>query len=278
MKKKFFILFFIISCLFSTTFAKGKDDLPSVADFDYNIYDELNVLTPETKEYLKRVNLDLKDKTGGEIAVVTVKNLHGMMPIEYGTALFEKIGIGDEKKDNGTLILLAIWEEGGKMVREIRIESGYGTEGFIPDAIASRIFRNMVDIIKENESQNRRAYDPALKEGFNELISYYEKEYQVDIEGKAPYHNVNEEGEDSLGWKSIISLIILIYLLSLFFGKKGGGGGSSGGTRRRPPTIFFGPTYRGGGFGGSSGGGFGGGFGGFGGGGSSGGGGAGGRF
>ena len=49
--------------------------------------------------------------------------------------LFEGWGIGAKSKDNGVLLLVSLDD------RKVRIETGYGIEGAIPDSIAAQIIR-----------------------------------------------------------------------------------------------------------------------------------------
>lgn len=248
------------------------------SEMSYNVYDETNTLSQETIDYLNKTTYDLKKKTGGEIAIVIVKDLEGYSLEEYGTKIFNDIKIGDKDKDNGVLMLVALLDENN---RYVRIETGYGSEGFIPDAYASRIIRAMGKIVSENE--NDRPFEKAVLEGYAQLIKLYEGEYDVDIVAREPqeeidYSSSEAEGDLFLSLMPILRIILIIFIISLIFRNKNDGGGrGSGGRRRRRPVIFWGPGSFGGGYGGfgSSGGfGGGGGFGGFGGGGSSGGGGA----
>lgn len=71
--------------------------------------------------------------TSARVAVVTLPSLEGGEINDFASRLFQKWGIGDKKKDNGLLILVAIQD------RKARIEVGYGLEGIIPDAKAGRI-------------------------------------------------------------------------------------------------------------------------------------------
>lgn len=229
---------------------------------DYNIYDEANVLSTESKDYIKKTSYDLKKKTGGEIAVVILENIEEGYAKEKATEIFNEIKIGDEDLDNGVLILMAVSS------RDIQIEPGYGTEGFITDAHSARIYRKMAEVIKSNNDD----YEAGILEGYKDIVELYEKEYNVDIIEREPQEY--EEYED----ESDLPVVAIIILLLFLFSTINGGGSGGRGRRRRNNTIFWGPGSFGG-FGGSSGGfGSGGGFGGFGGGGSSGGGGAGGKF
>ena len=251
----------------------------------YNVYDETNTLSQETIDYLNKTTYDLKKKTGGEIGVVIVKSLEGYSLEEYATKIFNDIKIGDKDKDNGVLILLALLDKDNRMVK---IETGYGAEGFVPDAYASRIIRAMGRVVAENE--NDRPFEKAVLEGYAQIIKLYEGEYGVDIAAREPQEEIDYSDDyykDGDPFLAIFKLIFIIAVISMIFRNRnngGPGGGSGPGSRRRRqgPVIFWGPGSFGGfgdfggsgGFGGSSGGFGGGGFGGFGGGGSSGGGGA----
>lgn len=282
MKKLLATILFAITLVFNVyAFDKGE--------MSYNIYDETNTLSQESIDYLNKTTYDLKKKTGGEIAVVIVNDLEDYSLEEYGTRIFNDIKIGERGKDNGVLMLVALLDEDNRFVR---IEPGYGSEGFIPDAYASRIIRTMGKVVSENEGD--RPFEKAILEGYAQLIKLYEDEYGVDIVAREPQEEIDyssDEGEGNLfiSILPILRIILILFIISLIFRNKNDGGGSggsrSGGRRKQKPVIFWGPGSFGGGyggsggFGGSSGGGFGGGgFGGFGGGGSSGGGGASGRF
>ncbi|WP_085875766.1 TPM domain-containing protein [Peptoniphilus vaginalis] len=251
----------------------------------YNVYDETNTLSQETIDYLNKTTYDLKKKTGGEIGVVIVKSLEGYSLEEYATKIFNDIKIGDKDKDNGVLILLALLDKDN---RQVKIETGYGAEGFVPDAYASRIIREMGRVVAENE--NDRPFEKAVLEGYAQIIKLYEGEYGVNIAAREPQEEIDysdDNYKDGDPFLAIFKLIFIIAVISMIFRNRnngGPGGGSGPGSRRRRqgPVIFWGPGSFGGfgdfggsgGFGGSSGGFGGGGFGGFGGGGSSGGGGA----
>ena len=80
------------------------------------------------------------DSTSNQIAVVTVTDLEGLSPAEYGTEIGIRWGVGSGKFDNGIVILVKpkTAESGG----EVNISVGYGLEGAIPDSYAKRIIEN----------------------------------------------------------------------------------------------------------------------------------------
>jgi uncharacterized protein len=82
---------------------------------------------------------ELERKTGAELAVVTVETIAPYGSIEeYALELFNVWGIGQAGRDNGVLLILAVNE------RRVKIETGYGLEGAIPDSAAGRILDNAV--------------------------------------------------------------------------------------------------------------------------------------
>jgi len=157
--------------------------------------------------------------------------------------------------------------------RKVTIQTGYGVEGALPDAITKRIItREITPNFKAGD------YFAGLDQGTDAIISYTKGEYKND----APKERVKKRS-------SGIVFVIIIVIIILIAIKKGGGGGSEviGGRGSASPFWwllmgsqlgrgsgsggFGGFSGGGGGFGGGGGGGFGG-FGGgsFGGGGSSG--------
>lgn len=76
---------------------------------------------------------ELEQKTGAEVAVVTVPSVPDRDIEKAAVDLFQQWGIGKKGKDNGVLILCAVQD------RKIRIEVGYGLEEILPDAKAGRI-------------------------------------------------------------------------------------------------------------------------------------------
>lgn len=223
------------------------------------VNDYAGVLSEEEKQNLERTLVAYDDSTSNQIAVVLVKTLGDNHPIEEtGLQILRGWGIGNKKTNNGILILAAIDD------RQVRIETGYGLEGAIPDITASQIIRN--DIAPRFRSGD---YYQGLSAAAASLIKAAAGEY------KAP-KDYNKRGRKS-NPASWIGIIVLIIIVVIFGGIGGGGGGgfmSRRGYRGVGPTIFW-PGGGGGWSGGGGGGGWsggGGGFGGFGGGGGGGGG------
>jgi uncharacterized protein len=239
-----------------------------------HVNDWAHVIDPASADSIEALAAELKQKTGAELAVVTVPDLGGLEIEEAATDLFTKWGIGRKGEDDGVLILLALQE------RRVRIEPGYGLEGPLPDGRLGGIIRR---VMGPDLSADR--FGPGLLKGARAVAAAVAQEKGVTLTGAAGMVPPPPDGGD-IGDRGVLMLILILFafgvLGSIFSHANRGRRGWSG---RR--GGWYGPWGGGfggmgglggfGGFGGFGGGGGGGGFGGFGGGGS-GGGGASGRF
>lgn len=221
------------------------------------VNDFATVLNRVELNKLEAMLVAFDDSTSTQIAVVTLPSLNGNQISDFATKLFEKWGIGGAEFNNGVLILLALEE------REVWIETGYGVEDRLTDALARRIIeREMVPRFKQGD------YAGGLHGAAKAVVQVLEGAYSSN--GKQTKGEPNGRG--------LFIIIFLIIILVIIMNSRNGGGQSFSGKGRAgyQPPFFFpmgGGSFGGGGFGGGGGGGFGG-FGG----GMSGGGGAGGRW
>ncbi len=102
------------------------------------IVDDAEILSAETRRVLTDKLKTHEDRTGDQIAVLTVKTLGGENIEEYATRVFESWKLGQKGKDNGVLLIVASGD------RRMRIEVGYGLEGTLTDLQAGRIIRNVM--------------------------------------------------------------------------------------------------------------------------------------
>ena len=218
------------------------------------VNDFAHVLDASTVQRLEEALTELEQRTGAEVAVVTVPSVEGGDIERAAEELFRQWGIGKRRNDNGVLILCAVGD------RRVRIEVGYGLEQTLPDAMCGRIIRErMAPHFKAGD------YAAGLVDGTSAVVSLIAKAAGIapsDVPLATfarPEASATGQGTDA-GVIFVFFLFVLIIAVAL--------------QRRR--SGWWGPVW-GGSFGGHdrgwSGGGFSGDFGGFGGG-SSGGGGA----
>lgn len=167
--KKILILFMGIIILFCT---KSFAVVDPTKDFYVNDY--ANLLSEQTKQYIMETNIDLNQKTGAQIVVVTVKNLEGKPIEDYANELFRKFEIGDKTKNNG-LLLLCSYED-----RMFRVEVGYGLEGRLNDGKTGRMQDEyIIPYLKENK------FDEGIKNGYTAFLQEVAKEYEVTVEAES---------------------------------------------------------------------------------------------
>lgn len=209
------------------------------------VNDLAGVLSADQKDDLERKLVAYDDSTSNQVVVLTVKTLNDQPIEEYSLKVLRTWGIGNKTTNNGVLIVAAIDDH------QVRIETGYGLEGAIPDITANQIITS--DIVPTFRSSD---YYGGLNAAVNSIIKAAAGEY------KAPegYADRDQSGK-GIPW----GVIILVIILVIVFSRRGGGGGGFMSRRGFWPIIFPG-GFGGGGGGGWSGGGGGGGFGGFGGG------------
>lgn len=244
------------------------EDIKSIHPTGY-VTDLAGVIRGEKKASLEALCTELEQKTGAQMAIVTVRSLDGQSVEYYAVDLLRQLGVGSKKDNRGVLLLVAPNE------RKYRIEVGYGLEPVINDARAGDAGRAMVPFLRQGD------YGNAIETAAWQLAKYIADDSNVTLSGEPPVRRVrhrNNGGGAGIFW-IIIGLIILFSFLGRSSGMRPGGGGGSGllwfllGMMASSGRGSRG-SWGGGGFGGGSGGwGGGGGFGGFGGG-SSGGGGA----
>lgn len=178
-------------------------DLPEPTAAFY-VNDTADILSEENEKYIVETNEDLYKKTGAQVVVVTIKSLGGTSIEEYANELFLTYGIGDAKKNNGLLFLLALDD------RECRIEVGYGLEGVINDAKAGRIMdKFMIPYFKNNE------WDDGILNGFDYVLDEICQEYEIDIEHnetRVPYAKSQDEQnrETRMTWGCVIAGLIAL--------------------------------------------------------------------
>lgn len=103
-----------------------------------DVNDFAAILTPAERESLEAQCRALREKTGAQLAVVTLKSLEGGQIDDFAVKLFKQWGIGQKEAKNGLLLLVAIDD------RKARIEVGYGLEPILPDALAGRILNEQL--------------------------------------------------------------------------------------------------------------------------------------
>src|SRR5262252_3206307 len=102
------------------------------------VVDQANIMTAQSRTDLEAKLKELEDKSSIQLVVATVKSLQGSDVETYANGLFRSWKLGEAKKNNGALLLIAPAEH------KVRIEVGYGLEGTLTDALSSVIISSAI--------------------------------------------------------------------------------------------------------------------------------------
>jgi uncharacterized protein len=189
---------------------------------------------------------EVLEKTGTAIVVATVETIGDNDPNDYANRLYKAWGVGKKGEDKGVLIFLAVKE------RRVRIETGYGVEGILPDGLAGEILdRYALPYFKEGQ------YGRGFSETMAAVSSVIAKAAGITLTGARQPERRQVETKRKSG---IFQLLLLLAAAFFLIGTRQGRAMlpwllvlmMSGGGGRRGGDGFGG--FGGGGFGGFGGG------------------------
>ena len=215
------------------------------------VNDFAGIMTSQDAQAAESLAFAVKEKTGAELAIVTVESYAPYAVIdEFSLSLAQSWGIGERGRDTGVLIVLSMTE------REVKIEVGYGLEGVIPDSAAGRILDASVIPAFRNGD-----FSGGLLKGLEAIAALVVKDKGIELDG----FDLSEAGKNTvpeIPWAILLPIFIWIVLFIFSFsmsarrvGRSYGSGSFGGRSRGFSSSRSFG----GGGFGGFGGGSFGGG-------------------
>jgi uncharacterized protein len=162
------ILALVIAVCTSSLMAEIK--LPELKQ---RVNDFTNTLGFQEWQEIDRLLKSYEDTTSTQIVVLMINSLDGESIEEYANKTFALNKIGQAKKNNGALLLIA------KQDHKVRIEVGYGLEGALTDAVCSQIIRQ--EILPHFRADN---YFGGIVTGVDAIIRTTRGEYQADTRGK----------------------------------------------------------------------------------------------
>jgi uncharacterized protein len=253
--------FTLLAFLFTWAFVHAAEVIPPPPADHFNDY--AGLVRRETAAQLERELTQFERDTSNQILVVIYPRMQSASSVEdYTVRVAERWRVGQQARNNGAVLFVF------QQSRDIRIVTGYGLEGALPDALCKQIIEDeMIPRFRAGD------FDGGLVAGVRAMMAATRGEYTGRGRTAADARRRSDPGGGGLFTLFIIALIIISALRGASHRKTVYG-------RRGRRTVWIDPGgWRGGG-GGFGGGSFGGGGGGSfsGGGGSFGGGGAGGRW
>ena len=185
------ILFIFAFVFILPSFALSIPDKPSGHVNDYG-----NLLSQSTKENLEKTLLNFEKETSNQIVIAIFNSLEGESLEDFSIRLADKWKIGTKEKNNGVILLIF------KNDKQMRIETGYGLEGALPDAICSQIIRHeIVPSFKKGD------FDQGILNGISAIINATKGEYK----------STSLKGENFQTNEFILFLALMLYVVLPIF-------------------------------------------------------------
>src|ERR1035437_1750833 len=220
------------------------------------VSDFANVIPPDQAARIEALASEVRAKSGGEIAVVTLSDIGardvGDVALRIGREW--KVGaaakIGDATRNAGVIILVVPEETSSDHKGHVTVQVGQGSEGFLTDADAGDIWRAAIPFMQQKD------YGDAIELMTQRVAQHFAANFNfsLDSAGPAP-RQVSRRMPAARGFPP--QLVFFIFVLIVLLLSRGRGSGclwlalASGGGRG-------GGGWGGGGFGSGGGGGFGG--------------------
>ena len=225
--------------------AQKVADLPAPTRY---VEDFAQVLTPTGQQQIEDLCREVHAQANADLEVVTIKSLDDGESVEdFTSELEEKWKIGKKGVDRSALIVLVL------NPHRLRVETGYGLEGILPDAKVGRMLDQATPFAAQGD------YDRALLTTTEDLSDVIAADAHVSLTPIVHQYRQTQAGAQRGGPGQLvigIVFVVIIVILAmtgnlgwafyLIMSLMGGGGGGGGGG--------FDGRGGGGGFGGSGGG------------------------
>lgn len=193
--KKFLYIFLSFFLFQNILFAQ-----PSFPELTGRVVDKAKLFSQNQKNELISLLENHEKQTSNQVVIVTLNSLKGYDIADYGYQLGRYWKIGQEKKNNGVLLIVSIKE------KKIRIEVGYGLEGALTDKISHEIIEYII------KPKFRQAdYYQGIYQGAKAVIDTIKGEYKPE--------NYNIPKEETMNWFFLYFAIIFLSPVLASFGK-----------------------------------------------------------
>ncbi|MCP4251530.1 MAG: TPM domain-containing protein [bacterium] len=216
----------VIVVAFSAGQAAGE--LRILRPTDRFVVDRANLIDAGTERKMEAWLAELHQKTTATVLVLTVTSMEGEDIDSFAQRIAEEWKPGTKEKDNGALIVLAVKE------RKIKIQTGYGLEGALPDSWCGTLSRAVA-----KEHFKRGQYAEGLARMAVSVANKVGDESNVTLAGMPTIRHGGGSasgggirvgrGKSLLG--AVCSCVVPLIVLSIVFGSRNRGRHARGGWR-----------------------------------------------
>src|SRR6059036_1696249 len=215
------LLLLLVTCL-------GADSLPPPRGY---VNDFAGALAPASVSRIEAVIAEVRAKSRGEIAVVTLADIGDRAASDVALQIGRQWGVGakgaagDPAKNLGVVVLLVPLKNHRPGTGQVFIATGRGAEGFLPDSRVGRIRDAMLPYLA------REDYGQGLSVGVDLVAQAFASEFGVTL-ATSPTRRLSSRPPAwlpavlALLWLSFLVLMLLARGRGLFllwtFGSRGG--------------------------------------------------------
>lgn len=199
----------------------------AVPELRQQMTDITGTLSTSEQQSLTQQLQDITQKTRAQVAVLIVPSTGDDSIEQYATRVFDNWRLGDAKRNDGILIVVA-WSD-----RTVRIQVGYGLEEKVTDALAGNIIRSiMIPAFKKQKlakglelaiialnnqltSQHQYSSNPSESESASSSDHYYFAIFWVFAVMFFPFWFFHQGNNFCRAFKSSVC-ISTVYLIDLF--------------------------------------------------------------
>ncbi len=222
------VTFALLACFVVGSFLRAAETIPPAPPNHFNDY--ASVVRRETAAQLNSELAQFERDTSNQIVVAIYPRMQSDSSVEdYAVRVAQRWRVGQKERANGAVLF--VFQES----RDVRIVTGYGLEGALPDALCKQIIEN--EIVPRFRAGD---FDGGLSAGVRALMAAARGEYR----GTGRIAADSAKGTQAGGGINFLIFFVVLILFGLG-GRRGRRQVYGRGGRR---TIWMG----GGGFGGGS--------------------------
>ena len=184
-----------------------------IPDEDSPVIDRAAVLDAGQRQQLVDLLHELKQKAHAQVKVLTVPSLGGEDVFSFAQRHYDLWKLGTKGADKGAAIVLAPSD------RKIRIHTGYGLEGPLPDSWCGRQSREVAQ-----KYFVRQQYGAGLVDLTQAVARRVAKDAGVELTGLPAAGNLGGDDNTDLVFGIVITILVLMFLWNLYRQNSGRGG------------------------------------------------------
>ncbi|MHA3055588.1 TPM domain-containing protein [Acinetobacter sp. ANC 4633] len=172
---------------------------------DQPVIDQAHVLTVAERQALAQKILTVYQQQKAQIGILIVPTTGQQDIFDYAMRVAEQWKLGRSQQDNGLLMVVAINDH------HIQILTGYGLEGVLPDVVLSRIIREQMTPLFQQQQ-----YAKGIQVGLDEIIQILNQDPEL---AKQAANQLKQQHAEALlkqqSYTKMLSYVVVILIVGV---------------------------------------------------------------